>query len=128
MPPSTGIVVPVTYEELSSNKNLITLTISLGLEILPNGEGPDGRQFPCLSGELCSLTIGVSTVPGAIALTNILSFAHSTARTRVSWLTAALDAEYAPLLIFGLSAETDDNNTILAVPEILEAFLSIGID
>ena len=84
VPPSTGIVVPVTYDASFDKRNSITFAISDGSAILPRGEGPEGLQFPWRWGVFFSLTIGVFTVPGAMAFTVIPYFAHSTESTLVS--------------------------------------------
>ncbi|MCY1461750.1 hypothetical protein D9M71_794390 [compost metagenome] len=67
--------------------------MSSGCAIRPSGDSPedryDGGVLPCSREDI----IGVSTVPGATALTTMPDDASSTARTPVNACTAAFVAE-----------------------------------
>src|SRR5690554_884909 len=75
-PPSTGIIVPVTYDDRSEANHNEAWEISSAFANLPNMliclAYAFGSKLNCFN---AALNIGVSIAPGAIALILILSFA-----------------------------------------------------
>ena len=108
---------------LQTMKILITFTTSDGLSNSAQRRRTRRSPISRLFEVFFLFTIGVFTVPGAIAFTVMPYFAHSN-RKHPSKLTngRALEAEYAPLSILGLNAETEDNKMILETSSEMAVF------
>jgi hypothetical protein len=91
IPPSTGMIAPVTYALPRPLRNTATPAMSSGRPMRPSGEAA-AICSPC-SASVTAIILD-SNGPGATALTVMCRGPSSRARTRVSWCSPALLAEY----------------------------------